>query len=110
MWRLPAPSMIFHKHGKHANISQLVRKDLHSMHIAFSVDHFWISTTTYSAHIWDLRVHRASQEFLLLKTINDAWNTIYCVSWGEQLLAAAGDESTVRIYDPTKELRPRGEP
>ena len=102
--------MIFHKHGKHANISQLVRKDLHSMHIAFSVDHFWISTTTYSAHIWDLRVHRASQEFLLRKTIDDATDEINCVAWGEQLLAAAGYDKTVRIYDPTKELRPSGEP
>ena len=75
---------------------------------AFSVSlcRFWISTES-TGHVKDLSVCRASQEFALLgsRTRSTA-DEINCVSWGQQLLAAAGDDKTVRIYDVTKEPRP----
>ena len=78
---------------------------------AFSVSlcRFWISTES-TGHVKDLSVCRASQEFALLKIIDDASDEINCVSWGKQLLAAAGDDKTVRIYDVTKEPRPGAGP
>ena len=78
---------------------------------AFSVSlcRFWISTES-TGHVKDLSVCRASQEFALLKIIDDASDEINCVSWGQQLLAAAGDDKTVRIYDVTKEPRPGAGP
>jgi WD40 repeat protein len=38
--------------------------------------------------------------------VEDASDEINCISWGQQLLAAAGADKTVRIYDVTKEPRP----
>lgn len=38
--------------------------------------------------------------------VDEASGWVRCVSWGQQLLATAGDDKMVRIYDVTKEPRP----
>lgn len=44
------------------------------------------------------------QEFCLLKVLEDASKAIFCVSWSAQLLATAGNDKIVRIYDASQDL------
>ena len=46
----------------------------------------------------------AHQDFVLIKSLKDASDKIYSLSWSGHLLAAGGKDKQVRIYDSNKEL------
>ena len=47
------------------------------------------------------------QEFVLVKTLQEASGLIRSVAWSQHLLAAGGDDKIVRIYDALQDLSRR---
>ena len=55
---------------------------------------------------FDMAAH--VQDFVLIKSLQDASGIIWCLSWSDHLLAAGSADKQVRIYDSNKELRVHG--
>ena len=47
------------------------------------------------------------QDFKLVKTLTDASGWIWSLAWGQQLLASAGIDSKIRIYDSSQDCGAR---
>ena len=46
------------------------------------------------------------QELTLVRTLNDAWDVLTSVCWNQQLLAAAGWDKKIWIYNSEKDAEP----
>ena len=61
----------------------------------------WAGPDAMCAHETD--VAPGLQDFILIRTLDDASGAIYSTSWSGQLLAAAGQDKKIRIYDSSED-------
>ena len=56
----------------------------------------------------DAESAQSLQDFTAVRVLEDAAETIWAAAWSRNLLAIAGDDQTVRIYDADQDWRDHG--